>query len=969
MLSNKLTFSLVFVLALALIAGPALAQMTSGYVITALDETASGGFLVIEKADTNGIVDGVAVQQIATLDDLEALLTLGGTIELVVEIAEAGSTRIGNTTNDDVTDNFNAAYVYSANMNDDELSMWVEMNLKAKFVITEIMWGLDSGLAAASEDDAQWIEIYNNAGTATLAADTVQTVALVITENRRVVRSIFRDTGGAIVGGTTDRVYAVVDRLSTINFRGVTWAPKGQSGRTVEAPTDRLEGERTPLISMYRKADVSLIGNDSVYQNTHKFMQVADGADGNRSGDGTDAAAWVATPENRRLNVTGRYFVGTPGSAHLGNEGVVPRFDKANVAAASNGRGVIINEFRNDTSAANEDWIELINNNADGSIPVSVNGWRLWLITPDDADMDDEPEAQVIAILPNYRLAPGAYLLIVNQDPASSSLAAGRNINDELQGRVINSGAEHVYYVSDFTLPNDGPGSGEYLLVLRNGGATNYHEHFVDFAGNGLFEYEAQATEVYPLRGWQIPPGGNVDPLFRNFSGAMLSGDMSYGRGFNPPGDPSARNVANSRGQRLHQDDWQNYGNLGGIGYDSENMGVGTPGYANWRPNLVMDDRRDNDSDNDRNFDGTVSISEIMYDAGDRDNLAQWIELYNSSTTNGVDIGGWELEIRNRNLHPGDDQYVDHVLELNAVTIPPNRTLLLVSRPVNNRDRSLASADARVYDLYAQHRVELGLNLLNSRLLSPHGFYLELRAPSEMSQGLELQNPSPDYVMDMAGNLMLDRNGDPLPNEWELSEIRGNKPRMSGESRASIVRLYGGVYGHVGYAFTGTKPADSGAASESWRSSSGHQHSPESIFYGAPDDISTPGFRRGGALPVSLSSFRPVRDQATGEVVVRWVTESELNNAGFNILRSETKTGEFKVVNIKGIVPGHGTTSEKHVYEWTDTTAKPNVVYYYQIEDVSLDGKRTTLTTTRLKGHVSAAGKVTTTWGDLKDRN
>ena len=49
------------------------------------------------------------------------------------------------------------------------------------------------------------------------------------------------------------------------------------------------------------------------------------------------------------------------------------------------------------------------------------------------------------------------------------------------------------------------------------------------------------------------------------------------------------------------------------------------------------------------------------------------------------------------------------------------------------------------------------------------------------------------------------------------------------------------------------------------------------------------------------------------------------------------------------------------------TTAQPNVVYYYQIEDVSLDGNRQTLTNgIRLKGHIGAAGKLTTTWGDLK---
>ena len=76
-------------------------------------------------------------------------------------------------------------------------------------------------------------------------------------------------------------------------------------------------------------------------------------------------------------------------------------------------------------------------------------------------------------------------------------------------------------------------------------------------------------------------------------------------------------------------------------------------------------------------------------------------------------------------------------------------------------------------------------------------------------------------------------------------------------------------------------------------------------YYGHRNDISTPGFRLGGPLPVSLSSFRPVRDKTTGEVVIKWVTESELNNAGFNILRSDSmKKGAFKVVNLKGIIAG-----------------------------------------------------------------
>ena len=137
-------------------------------------------------------------------------------------------------------------------------------------------------------------------------------------------------------------------------------------------------------------------------------------------------------------------------------------------------------------------------------------------------------------------------------------------------------------------------------------------------------------------------------------------------------------------------------------------------------------------------------------------------------------------------------------------------------------------------------------------------------------------------------------------------------------------------------------------------------------YYGFPTDVGTPGFRAGGALPVELSHFRPERQKDTGAVVITWSTQSELNNAGFFIKRSQQRDGDFKVINAT-MIAGAGTTSEKQFYTYTDTTAQPNVVYYYQIEDVSLDGNRQTLTRgIRLKGHVGTVGKATVLWGELK---
>ena len=201
---------------------------------------------------------------------------------------------------------------------------------------------------------------------------------------------------------------------------------------------------------------------------------------------------------------------------------------------------------------------------------------------------------------------------------------------------------------------------------------------------------------------------------------------------------------------------------------------------------------------------------------------------------------------------------------------------------------------------------------------------------------------------DMVGNLGADGAA-----TWALP--------MSEDGRSSIIRR------HVPVSVGPAEPED-GTMMDNWALASDTNEGSlrTESFYGAVNDVGTPGFRAGGALPVELSHFRPARDKETGAVVITWSTQSELNNAGFFIKRSQQKDGEFKVINAT-MIAGAGTTSEKQFYTYNDTTAQPNVVYYYQIEDVSLDGNRQTLTNgIRLKGHVSVAGKLTTLWGDLK---
>ena len=115
---------------------------------------------------------------------------------------------------------------------------------------------------------------------------------------------------------------------------------------------------------------------------------------------------------------------------------------------------------------------------------------------------------------------------------------------------------------------------------------------------------------------------------------------------------------------------------------------------------------------------------------------------------------------------------------------------------------------------------------------------------------------------------------------------------MDEGARSSIIRR------HVPVSIGAAAP-EAGEMMDSWALASDTSfaqitHIRASSYYGSADDVGTPGFRAGGALPVELSHFRPARDKVTGAVVITWSTQSELNNAGFFIKRSQQRDGEFQ---------------------------------------------------------------------------
>lgn len=89
----------------------------------------------------------------------------------------------------------------------------------------------------------------------------------------------------------------------------------------------------------------------------------------------------------------------------------------------------------------------------------------------------------------------------------------------------------------------------------------------------------------------------------------------------------------------------------------------------------------------------------------------------------------------------------------------------------------------------------------------------------------------------------------------------------------------------------------------------------------------------GSSLPVKLTVFeaKPIENKF---IRLKWVTETEIDNMGFEIHRSVDGL-EFNNI---GWVNGNGNTTETKVYNYDDKTIDPNIRYYYRLKQIDFDG-------------------------------
>ncbi len=877
--------------------------------------------------------------------------------------------------------------------------------------ISEVMSAIDQSQLgnAALQRVNQWIEIHN------LNVDTTDDATPGTDDGSVTVKLSWKSGATAISTDTSingDLSKPKLDVVTNVfnNRPGSTfWTLPSQNGNP-NTGVNFASAARVPKRGAFsltrRHEDKGDKARDGLY------TRWGDGGAGgaNQSTDGRQSGSWTtSTTAYARLSTNLGIGLGTVVYDFLGTPGRVNTFSPERALVTDSRQDVpaspiIVNEVANRLDVNNKyEWIEL-RNVSDGD--VNVNNYQISILKGVD---NDKP----FIYLPNagHVIPAGGVLLLVDSDPYGDPdhpLEIGWNIAKNAEDQVpglagigISNTSKHGRYLvvkfgqhSDYSegLPDDG----NFILVVRS---ADNHEGDHGHGGKGRAELgTADVGRITDIAGYSSGLTKN------NYTNAVSKTDLWPLKQQGGPDDKNKlsaskvrrRQHVNTRNGRAgtgntHNDrkvDQVAFRDVGysGVGYKRQaaNSGMhgGTPGYDN---GSVKGNARDDSLGADK-----LVISEIMLSQGAenaRTKLPQWIEIYNPSS-HPVNIGGWRLVIEN----PRDPIRTVN-LGGTIKTILPNQTILVVSGSARDFGSDTLPASTvfpttRVYNVYRNQKNDFDMtSRFDPIITDTRQFRITLIDGAALDLGNAAQKAIADdptkslrysgkyyTISDDIGNL----DGNSRTNDEAMWYYPDGMTEEG--SRTSLIRIFDNGVARDGVSMMesnvkpmgGTDGVD--VARErgidmkySWVHAVDTEFADIFIrhtWYGSENDYGTPLNRTGQILPVELSFFRPTLQD--GKVTIRWTTESELDNAGFNILRSETRNGEYKQVNTE-LIQGAGTTGERTSYKWVDPTAKPDVEYYYQIEDVSFAGEHQVLAMTKLKGLISAENKLTTTWGELKE--
>ena len=93
------------------------------------------------------------------------------------------------------------------------------------------------------------------------------------------------------------------------------------------------------------------------------------------------------------------------------------------------------------------------------------------------------------------------------------------------------------------------------------------------------------------------------------------------------------------------------------------------------------------------------------------------------------------------------------------------------------------------------------------------------------------------------------------------------------------------------------------------------------------------------SLPVELTSFELLETRNDG-ITLQWITESEINNLGFNLDRKTPITDWSQIASYitHPELQGQGSVSHQTIYTFTDNSVQEDESYDYRLSDVDYDG-------------------------------
>lgn len=215
------------------------------------------------------------------------------------------------------------------------------------------------------------------------------------------------------------------------------------------------------------------------------------------------------------------------------------------------------------------------------------------------------------------------------------------------------------------------------------------------------------------------------------------------------------------------------------------------------------------------------------------------------------------------------------------------------------------------------------------------------------------------YGTDASGNFVVtyehypQLNLDTDPNSWITAQII-----LKRDGNIKLQYLESGTSINLNTSSVGIENADGTLGVEYRQDGVGGPYfsSPLAVEFGMND----------AALPVQLSSF--TARGGDGFITLEWITESEVDNLGFEVYRANSRNGEYQMIDSyvhNPALEGAGNSSTRRVYRFTDRRVVNGFTYWYKIADVANSGLR------MFHGPVSATavkGTVVTGTGEVPEK-